>query len=57
MERRQAEFLAKDVVPLDQMLRIGVIDQQRAAEVTAILAKNGVQLPVVVMRDWYFLGQ
>lgn len=57
MERRQAEFLVKDVVPLDQMVRIGVIDQQRAAEVNAILSGNGVQLPVVIMRNWYFLGQ
>ncbi len=57
MERRQAEFLVKDVVPLGQMLRIGVIDQQRAVEVTAIIARCGVRLPVVVMRDWYFLEQ
>ena len=57
MERRQAEFLVKDVVPLSQMVRIGVINQQRAAEVDAILSGNGVQLPVSIMPKWYFLGQ
>ena len=57
MERRQAEFLAKGAVPLARFTRIGVIDDARAAQVRAILAAAGVNLPVVVMRDWYFLGQ
>ena len=57
MERRQAEFLVKDRVPLNQFTRIGVINEQRAAEVSTILAAGGVNLPVQVMRDWYFLGQ
>lgn len=57
MERRQAEFLAKGAVPLARFVRIGVIDEARAAQVRAILAAGGVNLPVAVMRDWYFLGQ
>jgi len=57
MEKRQAEFLVKDVVPLEQFTRVGVIDEQRAVEVIAIFARNRVKLPVQVMRNWYFLGQ
>jgi len=57
MERRQAEFLFKEGVPLGQFARIGVIDDRRADEVRAILGRAGVHLPVEVMRDWYFLGQ
>lgn len=33
MERRQAEFLVKDRVPLERIIRIGVINDQRAKEV------------------------
>ena len=57
MERRQAEFLFKEGVPLGQFARIGVIDDRRADEVRAILGRAGVHLPVEVKRDWYFLGQ
>ena len=57
MERRQAEFLIKGAVPLARFARIGVIDEARAVQVRGILAAVGVDLPVVVMRDWYFLGQ
>jgi hypothetical protein len=57
MERRQAEFLVRDAVPLDRLTRIGVINQQRAEEVSTILKAGGVNLRVDVMREWYFLGQ
>jgi hypothetical protein len=57
MERRQAEFLVKDSVPLERFVRLGVIDEHRAEEVRAILAQAGVDLPVEVKHDWYFLGQ
>lgn len=56
-ERRQAEFLVKDRVPLARFVRIGVMDENRAANVRAILAAAGVDLPVEVKTDWYFLGQ
>jgi hypothetical protein len=54
MEKRQAEFMIKKEVPLTWMTRIGVINQTRVQEVNAILVKNGVNLPVEVMTDWYF---
>lgn len=54
MERRQAEFLVKDVVSLDRFTRIGVIDERRAGEVGTILKAAGVDLRVDVMQNWYF---
>ena len=57
MERRQAKFLAKDAVALDRFVRVGVVDDNRVAQVRAILTQHGISLPVEVKRDWYFLGQ
>ena len=57
MEKRQAEFLVRNRVPLIKFTGIGVIDEEKAAQVRAILAQAGVDLPVMVKRDWYFLGQ
>jgi hypothetical protein len=57
MERRQAEFLVKDRVPLERVVRLGVIDNQRAEEVGAILVQHGLELPIEVKHEWYFLGQ
>lgn len=57
MERRMAEFHAKQQITLDCLTRIGVISEDKAEIVRAILQQNGVQLPVEVMTDWYFLGQ
>ena len=57
MEKRQAEFLIKEKVPLTWVTRIGVINETKLQEVNAILAKNNVNLTVEVMTDWYFLGQ
>ena len=54
MERRQAEFLVRHRVPLEMIVRIGVNDEARATEVRAIVAGNGVDLPVETKRDWYF---
>lgn len=54
MERRQAEFLVKDAVDLTQLTRLGVVDEQRAAQVSTILEAARVDLRVDVMRDWYF---
>lgn len=56
-QRRMAEFMVRERLPLHRITRIGVIDQQKAEQVTAILQRSGIDLPVVVMRDWYFLGQ
>lgn len=57
MERRQAEFLVRERVSLSRFTRIGVMDENRATDVRAILAAAGVNLPVEVKTDWYFLGQ
>lgn len=57
MERRQAEFLVMGEVPVEQFVRIGVIDDARAVEVRAILARARIHLPVEAKRDWYFLEQ
>lgn len=54
MERRQAEFLVKNLVPLDQFNRIGVIDENRALHVRSILSQAGVHLHVDVKPEWYF---
>ncbi|PTD97499.1 type II toxin-antitoxin system toxin DNA ADP-ribosyl transferase DarT [Pseudothauera lacus] len=55
MERRMAEFLVSDRVALEACTRIGVFDTARQAEVSTILEATGVKLPVMVVKDWYFL--
>lgn len=57
MERRQAEFLVKHVVKLSSLTKIGVINEAKASEVCQILLQTGVDLPVEVKPQWYFLGQ
>ena len=57
MERRLAEFLVKDSLPIEHISRIGVADEVAADKVRAILNETGVKLEVEVMRDWYFMGQ
>ncbi|MEJ2630489.1 MAG: DUF4433 domain-containing protein [Acidihalobacter sp.] len=57
MERRQAEFLVRERVSLGSFAQIGVMDEQQAQVVCTILGDSGVNLPVRVKRDWYFLGQ
>lgn len=54
MEKRQAEFLVRNRVSLKKFICIGVINEQKATEVRAILVQAGVNLPVAVKRDWYF---
>jgi hypothetical protein len=54
MERRQAEFLVRDNVPLGEMTRLGVIDAGGQAQVRALLAQAGVALTVDIMPTWYF---
>jgi hypothetical protein len=54
MERRQAEFLVKDMVPFASFTRVGVLDAVRKRQVEAIFHSAKVSLPVVAMPDWYF---
>ncbi len=56
-EKRQAEFLIKEQVPLSWMTRIGVANEDKATEARSILAQSNINLTVDVMTDWYFLGQ
>ena len=57
MERRMAEFLVRDRVPLNQFIRIGVCTPAKVDQVQAILDTAGVPLKVEMKTDWYFLGQ
>ena len=57
MEKRQAEFLVRDRVPLARFTRVGVCSPAKAAQVQAILDASGVPLQAEVKTDWYFLGQ
>lgn len=57
MERRMAEFLVLDRVPLEQFTRVGVCNAEQAKLVSALFQAEGVPLLVAVMPDWYFLGQ
>jgi hypothetical protein len=55
MERRMAEFLVRERVPLAVFTRIGVISVEMKNRVDAILDAASVQLCSEVQRDWYFL--
>jgi hypothetical protein len=57
MEKRLAEFLVHASFTLTCATRIGVVSKTKQIEVADVLAQHGVQLPVVVQPDWYFLGQ
>jgi len=57
MERRLAEFLVKNSLPINCITRIGVSNEETAEEVRRILVETGVKLKAEVMRDWYFMGQ
>ncbi len=57
MEKRQAEFLVRERVPLARFTRIGVVDVAKQREVASVLQRGGVNLPVEVKPAWYFLGQ
>ncbi len=54
MEKRQAEFLVHGTVPLDLVVRIGVFDVGRRAQVMQALGALAATVPVEVKRDWYF---
>jgi hypothetical protein len=54
MERRQAEFLVKDFVPLNSVSRLGVFSEKQQGTVEQMLTSQGLDLPVQVVPDWYF---
>jgi ssDNA thymidine ADP-ribosyltransferase, DarT len=55
LERRMAEFLVLERVPLVAITRIGVINAAMKGRVDAILTGTGVSLLSEVRSDWYFL--
>lgn len=54
MERRQAEFLIKDRLPLDCLTRLGVLDATKQAQVQSLIDVEAFGLQVHVMPSWYF---
>jgi hypothetical protein len=55
MERRQAEFLVRDRVPLERMTRIGVIDAAKQTQVQSLLGSAAIKMSVEVMPSWYYI--
>ena len=53
MERRMAEFLVLDAVPLD-LLAVATYSDDRRAKVEQVFAKAGVQMTVVSRPGWYY---
>lgn len=53
-EKRQAEFLVHDLCPWSAVEMIGVVDQEMAARVQAMLAGAAHRPRVEVHRDWYY---
>ena len=53
-EKRQAEFLVHEWCPWSAVEMIGVMDQEIAARVQAMLAGAAHQPRVEVHRDWYY---
>ncbi len=52
--RRQAEFLVHQFLPWNQIVEIGVINIDMAAEVTGIIEVADHKPNVVVRRGWYY---
>jgi hypothetical protein len=54
MERRMAEFLVHEEVPLDLITHVGVRDAARKATVERMFATVGRTVNAVVRHDWYY---
>ena len=54
MERRMAEFLVHEEVPLDLITHVVVRDAARKATVERMFAEAGRTVNVVVRHDWYY---
>lgn len=52
--RRQAEFLVHQRLPLELVRGIGVVGPSQKAEVEALLAEFGWDIPVAMMPRWYY---
>ena len=54
MERRQAEFLVKQYVPLHCCSRVGVLNQAMKTAVETVFRGASLHLPVDIMPAWYY---
>jgi hypothetical protein len=54
MSKKMAEFLVHHSFPLTAFHQIGVISLEVASEVEAIVSEAGLEMDVVVKRDWYY---
>jgi hypothetical protein len=54
METRQAEFLVYERFNCENLMRIGVINNEAAQRVEAIVQAQRYDVPVAVERDWYY---
>lgn len=54
MERRMAEFLVREEVPLDLLIEVAVHSSSHKARVEHMFAARGCGLPVVVRPKWYY---
>ena len=54
MEKRMAEFLVKSHVPLDAIIRIGVLSNAQREVVRQIVSKYNLAIPVATIPTWYF---
>lgn len=52
--RRSAEFLIHHQAPWSLIGAIGVINQEVADQVTALLPSGSIELRVIVRREWYY---
>ncbi len=54
VERYQAELLAFQKVPVEALLGIACYSEESKSRVASVLADAGIELKVVVKRDWFF---
>ncbi len=54
MEKRMAEFLVHQQVPLSAITRIGVADDTALEKLRLILSNSHLQSLIAVRRDWYY---
>ncbi len=54
MERRMAEFLVHETVPLDLLVGVGVRSEAHKVRIERLFERAGVSMRVVVRSDWYY---
>jgi hypothetical protein len=55
IRKKHAEFLVKERVPIEKLSHIAVLNERVKKQVETILAKNRLNIKVVVKRKFYFL--